>query len=95
VVLGTGWAALSFIQHMDLSSVNLTVISPRPYFFYTPLLAGTVKYQCARWPLSFSFDDNYRHRNGDSFSHLHYGTYSLVLFFSSIGREAALVTRGY
>ncbi len=41
VVLGTGWGALSFIQKMDENKVDLTVISPRSFFFYTPLLAGT------------------------------------------------------
>jgi len=40
VVLGSGWAALSFIQHLDKDQVDLTVVSPRSFFFYTPLLAG-------------------------------------------------------
>jgi hypothetical protein len=40
VVLGTGWAALSFIQQLDLDVCELVCVSPRPYFFYTPLLAG-------------------------------------------------------
>lgn len=41
VVLGSGWAALSFIQHLDKDEVDLKIISPRSFFFYTPLLAGT------------------------------------------------------
>jgi len=41
VVLGTGWGALSFIQKLDTDAVDLTVVSPRSFFFYTPLLAGT------------------------------------------------------
>lgn len=41
VVLGSGWGALSFIQHIDESAVDLKVISPRSFFFYTPLLAGS------------------------------------------------------
>lgn len=40
VVLGSGWAALSFIQHLDKDEIDLTVVSPRSFFFYTPLLAG-------------------------------------------------------
>jgi hypothetical protein len=40
VVLGSGWGAMSFIHHIDRENVDLTVISPRSYFFYTPLLAG-------------------------------------------------------
>ena len=40
--LGTGWGALSFIQGIiDESEVDLTVVSPRSFFFYTPLLAGS------------------------------------------------------
>lgn len=51
VVLGSGWAAMSFIKAWD-SSVNgdkyeLILVSPRNYFVYTPLLpamcAGTVE----------------------------------------------------
>lgn len=41
VVLGSGWGALSFIQKLDQDAVDLTVVSPRSFFFYTPLLAGT------------------------------------------------------
>ena len=41
VVLGTGWGALSFLQHLDEDDVQLTIVSPRSFFFYTPLLAGT------------------------------------------------------
>ena len=41
VVLGSGWGAISFIQQLDLDRVDLTIVSPRSYFFYTPLLAGT------------------------------------------------------
>jgi NADH:ubiquinone reductase (non-electrogenic) len=41
VVLGTGWGSISFIHQLDLDEVDLTIVSPRSYFFYTPLLAGT------------------------------------------------------
>jgi len=41
VVLGSGWGALSFIQKLDQDKVDLVIISPRSFFFYTPLLAGT------------------------------------------------------
>jgi hypothetical protein len=41
VVLGTGWGALSVIQKLDHRTTDVTVISPRSFFFYTPLLAGT------------------------------------------------------
>ena len=41
VVLGSGWGALSFIRKLDQDAVDLTIVSPRPFFFYTPLLADT------------------------------------------------------
>ncbi len=40
VVLGTGWGALSFIRHLDPENIDVIVVSPRSFFFYTPLLAG-------------------------------------------------------
>lgn len=41
VILGTGWGSLSFLQSLDQQEMDITIISPRSYFFYTPLLAGT------------------------------------------------------
>jgi NADH:ubiquinone reductase (non-electrogenic) len=41
VVLGSGWAAATFIKKLDQEAVDLTIVSPRSFFFYTPLLAGT------------------------------------------------------
>jgi hypothetical protein len=41
VILGTGWGALSFLQYLDQDDMNITIVSPRSFFFYTPLLAGT------------------------------------------------------
>lgn len=47
VVLGTGWAATSFLKDLDISSYDVQVISPRNYFAFTPLLpsvtCGTVE----------------------------------------------------
>ena len=40
VVLGSGWGALSLLQRLDPDQVDVTVVSPRSFFFYTPLLAG-------------------------------------------------------
>lgn len=42
VLLGTGWAGLSFVRKLDMAKYDLTIVSPRPYFFYTPLLTGSV-----------------------------------------------------
>jgi hypothetical protein len=38
VVLGTGWASVSVLQHIDRDKYNITVVSPRNYFLFTPLL---------------------------------------------------------
>ena len=47
VVLGTGWAALSIINHLEPGQFDVTVVSPRNYFLFTPLLpsvtVGTVE----------------------------------------------------
>ncbi|EPT27881.1 NADH dehydrogenase (NDH2-II) [Toxoplasma gondii TgCatPRC2] len=46
VVLGTGWASVNFFRHLDPNIYDVTVISPRNYFTFTPLLpsvcAGTL-----------------------------------------------------
>lgn len=38
VVLGTGWAAASFLKGLDGSLYDVQVVSPRNYFAFTPLL---------------------------------------------------------
>lgn len=47
VVLGTGWAAMSFLKNLDSSLYEVQVLSPRNYFVFTPLLpsvtVGTVE----------------------------------------------------
>lgn len=41
VVLGSGWGSIAFLKSLkDTSNYNVTVISPRNYFLYTPLLPG-------------------------------------------------------
>jgi len=41
VVLGSGWGAASLARKLDPEAYQVTVLSPRPYFFYTPLLVGS------------------------------------------------------
>lgn len=41
VILGSGWGGISFLQHIDESKYNVTLISPRPHFLFTPLLPST------------------------------------------------------
>lgn len=38
VVLGTGWGAMTLLRNIDFDSYEVTVISPRNYFLFTPLL---------------------------------------------------------
>ncbi|KAF7303774.1 Mitochondrial external NADH dehydrogenase [Mycena indigotica] len=38
VVLGSGWGATAFLNALDTTEYNVTVISPRNYFLFTPLL---------------------------------------------------------
>ena len=40
VVLGTGWGAAAFLKNIDTNKYDVTVISPRNYFVFTPMLAG-------------------------------------------------------
>ncbi|PVG04662.1 FAD/NAD(P)-binding domain-containing protein [Serendipita vermifera] len=41
IVLGAGWASTSFLQRLSTKYYQPLVISPRPYFVFTPLLAST------------------------------------------------------
>ncbi len=41
VVLGSGFAAFSFAKQADLSLFDLTLVSPRNHFLFTPLLPST------------------------------------------------------
>lgn len=47
VVLGTGWAATSFLKNLKDPSYDVEIVSPRNYFAFTPLLpsvtSGTVE----------------------------------------------------
>lgn len=41
VILGTGWGGMSVVKHLDQELIDVTIVSPRSHFFYTPLLAGS------------------------------------------------------
>jgi NADH dehydrogenase FAD-containing subunit len=49
VVLGAGWGAHAFIKVIDATAFRVTVVSPRGFFLFTPMLAatavGTVEYR--------------------------------------------------
>lgn len=46
VILGSGWVAISFLSKLDTTKYNVTIVSPRNYFLFTPLLpsvpSGTI-----------------------------------------------------
>jgi len=42
VILGTGWAAMSLVNALNLFRYDVTLVSPRNYFLFTPLLAEAV-----------------------------------------------------
>jgi NADH dehydrogenase FAD-containing subunit len=55
VVLGTGWGSASLLKEIDTDLYDVTVISPRNYFLFTPMLAGasvgTVEYRSITEPI--------------------------------------------
>jgi len=40
VILGTGWGSAALLKEIDAKRFDVTVISPRNYFLFTPMLAG-------------------------------------------------------
>jgi hypothetical protein len=55
VILGTGWGSAAFLKGIDNSLYDVTIISPRNYFLFTPMLAGasvgTVEYRSITEPI--------------------------------------------
>jgi len=55
VILGSGWAALNALRKCAAPNTEVVVVSPRPHFLYTPLLAsssvGTITLRSAKEPL--------------------------------------------
>lgn len=41
VILGTGWGSYSFLKTIDTTIFDVTVISPKNYFLFTPMLAAS------------------------------------------------------
>ncbi|KAH3901200.1 probable External NADH-ubiquinone oxidoreductase 1, mitochondrial [Saccharomycodes ludwigii] len=41
VILGSGWGSVTLLKNLDTSLYNVTVVSPRNYFLFTPLLPST------------------------------------------------------
>jgi hypothetical protein len=41
VILGSGWASAALLQDIDTNQFDVTVVSPRNYFLFTPMLASS------------------------------------------------------
>jgi NADH:ubiquinone reductase (non-electrogenic) len=55
VILGTGWAGMSFLKNLDSKLYDVRIVSPRNYFVFTPLLpsvtVGTVEARSITEPI--------------------------------------------
>ncbi|ODQ51308.1 FAD/NAD(P)-binding domain-containing protein [Saitoella complicata NRRL Y-17804] len=55
VILGSGWGGYKLLNQVSTKYHQVTVISPRTYFVFTPLLAstavGTLEFRCAMEPV--------------------------------------------
>lgn len=60
VLLGTGFAALSLMQHLRTDRYELIVVSPRNHFVFTPLLpsttVGTIEFRSIIEPIRHALD---------------------------------------
>ena len=41
VILGSGWGGLNALKKCGGEGKDITIVSPRPHFLYTPLLASS------------------------------------------------------
>lgn len=55
VVVGCGWAGFRFAQDIDKSLYDVSLVSPRNHFLFTPLLpstaVGTLEFRCIQEPV--------------------------------------------
>lgn len=55
VVVGCGWAGFRFAQDIDKSKYDVSLVSPRNHFLFTPLLpstaVGTLEFRCIQEPV--------------------------------------------
>jgi NADH dehydrogenase FAD-containing subunit len=55
VVIGCGWAGFRFAQDIDKSKFDVSLVSPRNHFLFTPLLpstaVGTLEFRCIQEPV--------------------------------------------
>lgn len=55
VVLGAGWGGFRVAKDLDKSRFDVTIVSPRNHFLFTPLLpsttVGTLEFRCVQEPV--------------------------------------------
>lgn len=55
IILGTGWGGFRLAQDIDKKKYEVTIISPRNHFLFTPLLpstaVGTLEFRCIQEPI--------------------------------------------
>ena len=55
VVLGCGWGGFRVAKDLDKAKYEVTVVSPRNHFLFTPLLpsttVGTLEFRCVQEPI--------------------------------------------
>merc|ERR1719462_1154322 len=55
VVLGAGWGGFRVAKDLDKTKHEVTVVSPRNHFLFTPLLpsttVGTLEFRCVQEPI--------------------------------------------
>ena len=55
VILGAGWGGFRLAKDLDKNQYDVTVISPRNHFLFTPLLpstsVGTLEFRCVQEPV--------------------------------------------
>lgn len=55
VIIGSGWGGFKVLQNLDPTKYDITVVSPRNHFVFTPLLAstavGTLEFRCIAEPV--------------------------------------------
>ena len=55
VILGAGWGGFRLAKDLDKNQFDVTVVSPRNHFLFTPLLpstsVGTLEFRCVQEPI--------------------------------------------
>ena len=57
VIMGAGWGGFRLASDIDKEKYDVTVLSPRNHFLFTPLLpstsVGTLEFRCVQEPVRY------------------------------------------